>query len=191
MKTIKILRTLFQLALLFLLCVSCRSNHNDIDTVQMLSKTRYNTIPSIKEIIEKSKELSEFPDSTFLDTVVPTLIEDTCSMEFFFENRESYYDTQGMRHFVWSKKYTYCDTARTRNNVYTEDIALTGFEEYHILPHEVYEKFPAKFFSCGKLFRGDQILLFVKYYDVDACTYYLLSFDKNYNFLSSVWLHCF
>ena len=184
-----------QLFLLPILYISCGSSLTEntsspdtSDSVQVFPKTRY-PIPAIKDIIDHSTELSEFPDSTFFDTVVPKLIEDTSIMAFFIQNRESYYDPIGNRHYCWSKEYTCCDTAKIRNNVPTDEIALSGFAEYLCFPPGVLEKFSEKIYDCGKITKENMIFLFIKYYDVESCLYYLFSFDKNYNFLSSICLY--
>ena len=134
--------------------------------------------------------MSEFPDSTFFDTVVPKLIEDTSLMAFFIQNRESYYDPIGNRHYCWSKEYTYCDTAKIRHNIRTDDVATHGFAEYGWV-NTVYLKLenPYKVFDCGKLTKENMIFLFIRIYDLESHIYYLLSFDKNYNFLSSMCLY--
>lgn len=171
-----------------LLLVSCISKH---DTQYNAANDRpiVTTIPAIKDIIDHSIELSQFPDTTFFDTIAPKLIEDTNFMEFFIQNREAYYDTLGNRHYIWSEKYTYCDTAKIRKNVFTHEIALAGFEEYNVFPPGVLENFSKKIYDCGKITKENGIFLFIKYYDVQSCLYYLFSFDKNYNFLSAVCLY--
>ena len=180
---------LFLTAFCLLSCKDRTFPPDTSDSVQVFSKTRY-PFPAIKDIIDHSTELSEFPDSTFFDTVVPKLIEDTSLMAFFIQNRESYYDPIGNRHYCWSKEYTYCDTAKIRHNIRTDDVATHGFAEYGWV-NTVYLKLenPYKVFDCGKLTKENMIFLFIRIYDLESHIYYLLSFDKNYNFLSSMCLY--
>lgn len=185
----------FPLFLLSLLYVSCSSSTDNVSpknssiAVQPLPKMRY-TIPAIKDIIDHSIELSQFPYyATFFDTIVPKPIEDTSFVEFFLENKEAYYDTLGNRHYIHSEKYTYCDTAKIRKNVRTDDVSLAGFAEYGCMNMYLKLENPYKVFDCGKITKENLTFLFVKLYDLETCRYYLLSFDKNYKFLSSMCLY--
>ena len=180
---------LFLTALCLLSCTDRTLPPDTSDSVQVFPKTRY-PFPAIKDIIDNSIELPEFPYyATFFDTIVPKLIEDTNFIEFILENRESYYDTTGNRHYLHSEKYIYCDTAKIRHNIYTDDVATSGFAEYGWVNGSLKLENPYKVFDCGKLSKENMIFLFIRIYDLESHIYYLFSFDKNYNFLSSICLY--